>query len=186
MLNDPEAPKAQNRIKNKTTKMKRSIFITLLVLLTAAPSIAQKLGHVNRQELLLQLPERATAETKIQDFAKQLEGKLQAMQVEYQNELARLQTTGDSLTATEQQAAMRDLQELEQRIVDAQQKAQADMSKMEEELLTPMIERLDGAIAEVAEENNYAYVFDTSAGLVVYTGGGTDLQPLVKKKLSLP
>ena len=166
--------------------MKRSIFIAMLVVLTAAPSIAQKLGHVNRQELLIQLPERNTAEAKIQEFAKKLEGKLQAMQVEYQNEVARLQTTGDSLTTTEQQAAMRDLQELEQRIVDAQQKAQNDMASMEEELLAPMIERLDAAIATVAEANGYAYVFDTSAGLVVYTGGGDDLQPLVKKELSLP
>lgn len=160
----------------------------MLALVSVAPAMAQglKLGHVNRQELLLQLPERATAETKIQNFAQELEGKLQAMQVEYQNEVARLQTSGDSLTKTEQESAMRDLQELEQRIVAAQQKAQTDMTSMEEELLEPMIKRLDAAIATVAETNKYSYVFDVSAGLVVYSGGGDDLMPQVKKQLSLP
>ena len=168
--------------------MKRSIFIALLVFITAVPTFAQsmKLGHVNRQELLLMLPERSDAEAKIQNFAKQLEGKLQAMQVEYQNEVARLQTIGDSLTQTEQRSAMEDLQGLEQRIVDAQQKAQTDMQQMEEELLAPMVKKLDDAIAAVATENKYAYVFDVSAGLVVYSGGGDDLMPLVKKQLGLP
>ena len=167
--------------------MKRSILIAVLALASIAPTLAQnmKLGHVNRQELLLMLPERSDAEAKIQGFATQLEGKLQAMQVEYQNEVARLQTTGDSLTQTEQQSAMEDIQALEQRIMEAQQKAQSDMQKMEEELLAPMITRLDAAIAAVAEENKYSYVFDTSAGLVVYTGGGDDLMPLVKTQLGL-
>ena len=166
--------------------MKRSILIAILALATIAPSMAQnmKLGHVNRQELLLMLPERSDAEAKIQGFATQLEGKLQAMQVEYQNEVARLQTM-DSLTQTEQQSAMEDLQALEQRIMDAQQKAQTDMQKMEEELLAPMITRLDAAITSVAESNKYSYVFDTSAGLVVYSGGGDDLMPLVKAELGL-
>lgn len=168
--------------------MKKVLIMATLVLVATAPAMAQsmKLGHVNRQELLLQLPERSAAETKIQNFATELEGKLQAMQVEYQNEVARLQTSGDSLTKTEQESAMRDLQELEQRIVNAQQKAQNDITSLEEELLEPMVKKLDDAIAAVATELKYAYVFDVSAGLVVYSGGGDDLTSQVKKQLGLP
>jgi len=174
---------------NLYTIMRKSI-LTLCVLLAAASTMrAQstiKLGHIDRQALMLMLPERKAAETKMQDFAKTLDDRLRAMGQEYQNKVTDAQARAESMTKTEQQVAMREIQELEQRISDAQDKAKEDLSKQENELLAPMVERTNKAIADVAAEGGYTYVFDTSTGVVLYSGGGTDLLPQVKAKLQIP
>jgi outer membrane protein len=51
-------------------------------------------------------------------------------------------------------------------------------------LLMPMIERVQEAINEVGSENGYTYIFDTSSGATVYTGG-EDVGGLVRAKLSM-
>jgi len=47
-----------------------------------------------------------------------------------------------------------------------------------------MIERVQEAINEVGSENGYTYIFDTSSGATVYTGG-EDVGGLVRAKLSM-
>lgn len=167
----------------------RKLILTLCVLMAANTALrAQttvKLGHVDRQALMLMLPERKAAETKMQDFAKTLDARLQAMGQEYQNKVADAQSKAENMTKTEQQVAMREIQELEQRISDAQDKAKEDLTKQENELLSPMIDRTNKAIKDVAAEGNFTYIFDTSTGMVLYSDGGTDILPLVKAKLNI-
>ncbi len=167
----------------------RKTILTLCVLLAASTGLraqnAVKLGHIDRQALMLMLPERKAAETKMQDFAKTLDERLKAMGQEYQNKVTDAQSRAESMTKTEQQVAMREIQELEQRISDAQDKAKEDLSKQENELLAPMIERTNKAIKEVAAEGHFTYILDTSTGTVLYSDGGTDILPLVKAKLQI-
>ncbi|MCO6482773.1 MAG: OmpH family outer membrane protein [Flavobacteriales bacterium] len=169
--------------------MRKSI-LTLCVLMAASTALrAQstvKLGHIDRQALMLMLPERKAAETKMQDFAKTLDDRLKAMHQEYQDKVTDAQARAENMTKTEQQVAMREIQDLEQRISDAQDKAKEDLSKQESELLAPMVERTTKAINDVAAEGHFTYIFDTSTGTVLYAGGGTDIMPLVKAKLQIP
>jgi outer membrane protein len=152
---------------------------------TAQAQGTVKLGHIDRQALMLMLPERPAAEKKMQEFAKTLDDRLKAMGQEYQTKVAAAQARADSMTNTEQQVAMREIQELEQRISDAQDKAKEDLSKQENELLAPMVDRTNKAIKEVAAEGKFTYIFDTSTGTVLYSDGGTDIMPLVKAKLGI-
>jgi outer membrane protein len=89
------------------------------------------------------------------------------------------------MTQTELSIAARELQELETRIVDAQEKAQEDLAKMEQELLKPIIERVDSAISTVAIEQSFNYVLDASGGLLLHMAGGIDLLPAVKTRLGI-
>jgi len=168
----------------------RKLILTFCAVMAASMALqAQttvKLGHIDRQALMLMLPERKAAETKMQDFAKTLDARLQAMGQEYQNKVTDAQSRAENMTKTEQQVAMREIQELEQRISDAQEKAKDDLSKQENELLAPMVERTNKAIQDVAAEGSFTYIFDTSAGMVLYAGGGTDILPQVKTKLQIP
>ena len=167
----------------------RNTILTLCVLMAASTAVhAQntvKLGHIDRQALMLMLPERKAAEAKMQDFAKGLDDRLKAMGKEYQDKVADAQAKAEAMTKTEQQVAMREIQELEQRINDAQDKAKEDLSKQESELLAPMVDRSNKAIKDVAAEGHFTYIFDTSTGMVLYSDGGTDILPLVKTKLNI-
>lgn len=165
----------------------KKFIIALCVLLTSATTVhAQtKLGHIDRQALMLALPERKDAETKMQTFAKQLDDKLKAMGEEYKSKLADIQSRFESMTKTEQDAAQRELAEMEQRITAAQENAKEDLAKQEQELLAPMVERTDKAIKEVGNANSFTYIFDTSTGMVLFYDKGEDIMPLVKKALNI-
>jgi outer membrane protein len=51
--------------------------------------------------------------------------------------------------------------------------------------MEPMIEKANQAIEDVAKENGYTYILDTSAGTVLYFPESDDILPLVKTKLGL-
>ena len=166
----------------------RNFLFVLGLILSAAPVFAQtpsKLGHIDRQKLMLMLPERKDAEAKMQAFAKKLDDQLRAMGAEYENKVAEVQAGADGMTETERQMAIREIGELEQRIQAAQQKAQEDLAKQEEELLRPMVERTNKAIKTVADANGFTYIFDTSTGFVLYHEKGEDIMSLVKTELGI-
>jgi outer membrane protein len=104
---------------------------------------------------------------------------------EYEAKVADAQARAETMTQTEKEVAVREIGELEQRIQAAQEKAQQDLAKQEEELLKPMVDRTNTAITEVAAANNFAYVFDVSTGNVLYYDKGEDIMPLVKAKLGI-
>lgn len=169
------------------TKMKR-IALTLAILLAGSNALlAQtlKLGHIDRQRLLLTLPERKGAEEKMQAFAKTLDERLKAMGGEYQAKMADAQAKAETMTQTEKEMVVREINELEQRIQAAQEKAQEDLAKQEEELLKPMVEKTNQAIKDVANESGFTYIFDVSTGMVLFFDKGEDIMPLVKAKLGI-
>ncbi|MFZ1693561.1 MAG: OmpH family outer membrane protein [Flavobacteriales bacterium] len=166
----------------------KQLVITLALLLSgaqAAMSQALKLGHIDRQRLLLTLPERKGAEEKMQAFAKVLDDRLKAMGAEYQAKVADAQARAETMTQTEREMIVREINELEQRIQAAQEKAQEDLAKQEEELLKPMIEKTNKAIKDAADENGFTYILDVSTGMVLYFDKGEDIMPLVKAKLGI-
>ncbi|MCB0785887.1 MAG: OmpH family outer membrane protein, partial [Flavobacteriales bacterium] len=101
---------------NTPRTMKKFALLLTLALLTAPDLLAQspKLGHIDRQQLMLMLPERKEAETKMQAFADQLKKRLDAMAQEYQQKLADAQATEATMTNTEKEIALRELAELEE------------------------------------------------------------------------
>jgi outer membrane protein len=168
------------------TRSMKNLVLALVLLLTTAPAaFAQKLGHIDRQKLMLMLPERAKAEETMKAFAKTLDDRLKAMGAEYQQKVADAQARAETMTQTEKDIAVREIQELEQRIQAAQEKAQEDLAKQEEELLKPMVDKTNAAIKEVADTNGFTYIFDVSTGFVLYYDKGEDILPKVKTKLGI-
>lgn len=168
--------------------MKKFILAAAITLGAMPGAIAQqtlKLGHIDRQALMLALPERKDAETRMQAFAKSLDDRLKAMGAEYEAKVADAQAKAATMTETEKEMVVREINGLEQRIQDAREKAQEDLAKQEEELLRPMVEKANNAIKEVAAANNFTYILDISTGMVLYYEKGEDVMPLVKAKLGI-
>lgn len=164
--------------------MKQAILFVAIILAGTLSLQAQKFGHTNIQELLMVLPERATAETTIQNLAKTLESRLSTMTAEYQTKVQQYQTDQATMSNTIRESEARSIMELEQRITEFQQNAQNEIQQKENDLLNPMVEKLTTAIEAVGKANGFTYIFDTSAGGVLYKGG-EDVTPLVKTQLGL-
>ena len=161
-----------------------------LVLLCALPFslMAQevKLGHVNSQEILTAMPERVTIEKTIKDLQDQWEKEMTKMREEYYAKMKEFQDKQATMPESIKQARQSEISELEQRISTFQQTASTDLGKKQQELFTPVIDKVKKAINEVGAENGYLYLFDLSTQSIIYQSPkSNDVTPLVKKKLGL-
>ena len=74
--------------------------------------------------------------------------------------------------------------EMQQRIQLFYQTAEQDIQKKQQELLTPVHERMSKAIKAVGEREAYTYIFD-SAAMVHVGNDAKDVTPAVKKELGI-
>ena len=167
--------------------MKNLLKIVIIIAITAfaANVNAQKFGHIDSNELLQLMPERAAAETAIQDYAKQLESQLQTMSAEWEAKVGEYQSKETSMTDVIKKTKVKEITDLETRIKEFQTTAQEELKQKENELLKPMIDKAKKAIEEVAKENKYSYIFDSGIGALLYKPETDDVMPLVKKKLGI-
>jgi outer membrane protein len=107
------------------------------------------------------------------------------MYAEYQSKATKFQETQATMSQIVQQSKLKELQDLENRIKLFDEQAQEDLQSKQEELLKPLIDKAKAAIAEVAKENGYTYVFDSSVGVLLYFENSDDIIEFVKKKLNI-
>ena len=78
----------------------------------------------------------------------------------------------------------REIQGLDQGLQEFGATVQAELSGLEESLLSPMIARVRAAIEAVGSEHGFTYIFDSSMGATLYNGG-EDVTDLVRTKLGM-
>jgi outer membrane protein len=160
--------------------------LALAALLTpAATAQSTKLGHIDRATIIKSLPERDSAEKIMRGIAEKLDGRLKAMGAEFESRLAKYEVDRPTMTQTMIEIEERELKAMQENLVKAQSQAEEDLAKQEEELLAPMVKRVNDAIKAVADEKGFAYVFDTSTGMVLYYEKGEDIGPAVRTKLGM-
>ncbi len=146
---------------------------------------AQKVAHINLDSLVSLMPESKTAQLSVQDYAKQLEQQITAMQTELQTKYEAFQKESPSLAPIVKDSREKELNDLNQRITDFQQQAQTDYQKKSADLAKPVYDKAKKAIDQVAKDNGYKYVLDTSTNLVLYSEPSDDILNLVIKKLGI-
>ena len=165
--------------------MKKITFLALLSFLTLSSIAQNKFGYIDSQELLLLMPERKTAETAVQEFAKSLEAQLGSMTAEYQERVQEYQANEATYSDLVKQDKVAEITGLEQRIQTFQQNAQQSLQEKEQELLEPILSKARKAIEDVATEGGFTYIFDKSQGSILYAKESENVLPLVKRKLKL-
>lgn len=167
--------------------MKR-MTLTLCVFMLCASGFAQnkaKYAHLNSSDLMQVMPGRDSAQKVLENLNAQLEDELKSMYTEYQNKRGQFEREQATMSQAMQQTKMKELEDLENRIKSFQEQAQSELQEKQEELLKPMVDRAKAAIAKVAKDNGYTYVFDAAVGALLYYDGGEDIIELVKKELGI-
>jgi outer membrane protein len=160
-------------------------FAVLMMMAISSQAQTPKLGHINSADLLALMPEIKKADSSLQTYQKSLEEQNQAMLTDYQKKIQDFQNLPATTTDAVKEVKQQEIKDLENRIQQFQGTAQDKLQNKKEEVYSPILKRAEDAIKEVAKANNYAYVFDTSAGAVIYAQEGDNLMELVKKKLEL-
>jgi outer membrane protein len=161
----------------------KKLIIAMLLIAPMALS-AQKFGHINTQELFAQMPEVAQVRLKMDTIQAQYENQLASMNEEFQKKVQDYQTQEATMADAIKQIRQQELQEMQQRIQLFYQTAEQDIQKKQQELLTPVHEKMQKAIKAVGEREGYTYIFD-SAAMVHIGNDAMDATSSVKKELGI-
>lgn len=163
------------------------MFFAVMIALgsTAYAQKTIKLGHINSSELMQIMPGKDSAQTAFQAEVERLDKDLRAMQEELQTKYNDYHERQAQMTDLIRKTKEQEITDLNQRINTYRQNAEELLQAKEKELLQPIIDRAKQAITDVAKENGYTYIFDTSAGTLLYQPESDDIMALVKKKLGL-
>ena len=162
--------------------MKKIILMLALVLPMLAS--AQKLGHINSQELLASMPELKDMQAKLDTLAGQYEVQFANMQEEFNKKVAEFQQQQSTMTAGVREFRQQEIAEMEQRIYIFRETAQKDIQSKQQEFLMPIQKRMLEAIQKVGAEQGCTYVMDAMAMLYI-APDALDIMPLVKKELGI-
>jgi outer membrane protein len=168
----------------------RTIKITLLMLVVVLSTAATaqktaKIGHINSNELLTAMPERAAVQKDLEAYANDLKITLDVMRKEYDTKVADFQSKQDVMTDLIKNTKISEITDLEKRITQFQQTAEADLQKKEQALLQPIIDKAKQAIDDVAKAEGYTYILDSSVGVVLYSVDSDNILAKVKTKLGI-
>jgi outer membrane protein len=168
--------------------MKKVLLALALFVGTASVALAQqKIGHINADELLQLMPETKLAQTELEAYGRQLEKDLTDMEAELKNKIDSFRANEKMMTTLARETKTQELQELQMRIQEYSQRAQQDLQQKQVEILTPVIEKATKAVQDVAKENGFSYILDSSPSkaVVVFAEDGEDIMPMVKAKLAI-
>ena len=161
--------------------------IAISLLFVGQISKAQtKIGYVDFQALIGQMPEAKTIKPQIDAYQKQFVDQLTTMNNELQTKGKAYQDQSKTMTDAVKATKQAELQDLQKRLQDYQTDAQQKVEAKSNELVKPLADKATIAVKEVAKAKNITYVVDSSRGNPLLVSGATDdLTADVKAKLGI-
>lgn len=168
--------------------MKKLILILFVAAAATIVANAQKFGHINTSELVSLMAETDSARVQLEAYQNELIEEMDAMQTEYNQKLNTYQQKSSTWTAAIRESKEAELSEIVQRLNQFQQTAQEDLANMQQTLMMPIYQKAQEAINKIGKDNNLIYIFDTSAGALIYIDDtqSTNLLPQAKAALGIP
>lgn len=167
--------------------MKRFI-LSILVALPIMVMAQVKLGVVNSAEVFNIMPEKVAAEKLLQERSAKVKAENDLIQDEFNKKFADYQDIASDATTPEtiKERRIQELQKLDNEIQAFQAKEKALLYAYRDELMNPILDKIQKAIEAIGEEEGMSIVFDTAKTPVAYTGPYTeDITPKVKARLGL-
>jgi outer membrane protein len=162
-----------------------TIVVLVAVAATASAQKASKIGHIDFGKVLEQMPGQDTVKKVMEKYVQTLQGELQTMQQELELKGADYQKNAATMSTIIKATKEKEITDLQGRIEAFQQSAQQELQSKQTELITPFVTKAKQAIKDVAKEGGYAYILNAVEDLLLYSEGGEDVTPQVKKKLGI-
>jgi outer membrane protein len=168
--------------------MRKFLLFSTFLLLGLTSIQAQRYGHLNLGNLISIMPEAAAANDSLEMIQAAMVTKGKEMATQFQQDYVKFATDvkAGNLTPKAQQEQEASLTKRQQELGSLDQLIGQAIEQKRNQLLAPILERAQDAIKDVAQENGYQFVFDTSIfGAIMFAEETEDLMPLVKAKLGI-
>ncbi len=163
----------------------KALFLSLVFVGFLFPQ--SKIGYIDSETIMKQLPEAQEAQRRIDDLIKQWQGELQRMRDEWKTKYDEYEKRKLILTDEARAQMERELTELDKKIADFQMQKfgpDGELYRRQAEIIRPIQDKIFKAIKEVALEEGYDFVFDKSGEiLLLYANEKYDLTQKVLNKL---
>ena len=164
--------------------MKKILMIAAMALIPVC-GFAQKFAHVNSQELVQLCPEADEARATINASSKEASDTYQAMVEELNTKYSQYQQKGSTWTQAIRESKEKELTEIQQRIQEFSQTVQAELQQQQEQLYSPIYEKVNTTIQDIAKKGGYIYVFDSSSLVYLDNTQSVDITPEARKILNI-
>jgi len=144
----------------------KSLLFTFFIALVLAGSVASqpRVGYMNPQYVLDNLPEKDAIERQLNRFLDQREAEFEEKAIDFQNQLAQFQQQAPTLSEAETRRRQEELQVKDQELEQFQMQVQRELEQRQSELLGPVLRRMNGHIEEIANQHNLDYVLNEASG----------------------
>lgn len=157
-----------------------------LFVLSGMANAQMKIAYVNSSEIVESMPESAKVKSNLESYYNELQSQLQTMLTEYSSKVQDYEANQATLSNLVKQSKEKEIVDMENRIQQFRANAEEEMVKKQEELLKPVLEKVQNAINAVGKEKGYTYIIDNAAGTIIYMGADAiDATKDVKAKLSV-
>ncbi len=171
--------------------MKQIILTILFILLPLTVFGQLKVGTMNPDAVLDALPETEQVESQIQQFIQERQAEFQdryQVWIEDLTEFSELAEAGQ-ISGEEQTQREAELQERQEELSNMESRIQRQIQQRQNELFSPLLNRVDAAMSEVAEELELEFVINQTASsgdpIVYYSSQrGVDITERVIQKLT--
>lgn len=168
-------------------------YLIAVILITGANFLpaqdaSLKIGFVDSQIILAQLPEAIKAQGDLDALTNRWSAQLDSMTQAYQQMVANYQQQTNVMTEDKKLAAQKEVVEREQQILKFRQEKFAQQNgeiyKKQEEIFGPVKTKIYKAIEDVAKGENMKFIFDKSGDIILlYADPAYDITYKVLDKL---
>ena len=164
--------------------MKKTIkyVVVACIMITGMGFKAQKLGHVNSQVIMQELPDYESARKDLESFNSDLTKELEMYQKLIVEFAQYYEQNKNGMSEDTRKRKETDLMERQQNYEKKAYEAQTSLQQKEQELLQQIMIKVNTAVKEVAEKEGYDYVYEVTTLLYA---GGEDICDKVRKKLGI-
>jgi outer membrane protein len=156
------------------------LFILLILSVTLFAQNPQKIGYVDSQIILTQLPEAIKAQSDLDALTSQWSNQVDSMKLALQQQYADVQKQLATMTDEQKQLKQKELIDKEQQIYAFQnqkfQQPNGEIYKKQETIFDPVKKKIYAAIEQVAKDEGMHFVFDKSGDiLLLYADSAFDI-----------
>jgi outer membrane protein len=181
--------------------MKKQVMALMAVLAVACtPLFAQtttsataptKIGYTNVDFVLGKLPESKKIQNELEITKAQLDKALSDKYKEFQEKLDNYNKNAGSMADVLRTDKEKELQNLQSSIQELQRNSETSLQNKYQQLIEPVLAKINTAIQEVGKANNYLYILNSDAGanttpILLYVGSeDNNVTDLVLKQLGV-
>lgn len=166
---------------------KTGLILSVLVLFASLTSAQPKIGYVDSDAIMKQLPDAQDTQKKLDAMIKEWQEELNKMEKDWKTKYEDYEKRKLILSEQKRVEIEKELVGLEDQISKYRQDkfgVRGELFQKQEELMKPIQNRIFTAIQEIAKENEYDFIFDRSGDIIfLYAKEEYDVTNLVLEKL---